>query len=387
MKILHVFTILGTAKSFFDGQFKYLADEGGYEIHVVSDSEPDEDFNKKNGVKYHRISIARRIDLRADMKTITDLRRLIKKEKYDAIIGHTPKGALVAMTAGWLGGVKNRIYYRHGYIHTTAKGARRLLLTNVERFTSSLSTKIVNVSESVSSIALKESLNNARKQMLIGSGTCGGIDTKSLFNPDLLNPHELQSLRKELGIGEKDFVAGYCGRICKEKGIRELIDGFNSFQDRHREVTAKLLLIGSFDTRDILPDKYRLEIENNENILYVGKKDKSELPKLYALMQVCLLPSYREGFPTCVLEASAMRIPVLVSKSHGCIDSIRENITGEYIDLSAQGVAKGLESMLNQDKRNRLGEEGRNFAVKNFDHSEMWPKVLSFYQTNFYQGK
>ncbi len=37
-------------------------------------------------------------------------------------------------------------------------------------------------------------------------------------------------LKANLGIGKPDIVFGFCGRICNDKGIPELVNAFNMFQ-------------------------------------------------------------------------------------------------------------------------------------------------------------
>ena len=94
------------------------------------------------------------------MSSIARLVALINKEKFDIVVGHTPKGAMVAMIAAKLAGVKSRIYYRHGLIYTTAIGAMRWLLKTVEQCTAALATNIINVSPSLSKLAVKDRLNS-----------------------------------------------------------------------------------------------------------------------------------------------------------------------------------------------------------------------------------
>ena len=80
-----------------------------------------------------------------------------------------------------------------------------------------------------------------------------------------------------------------------------------------------------------------------------------------------------------VLEASAMQVPVLVSRSHGCIDSIVEHVTGEYVDTTAQGISAGLEKMKDTDLRINLGVEGRERVLRYYDYCVMWPLVSDLY--------
>lgn len=382
MKVLHVFTLLTTPESFFYGQFGYLA-EHGHEIHLVTDDEEDIEFSRRNHIIYNRIPIIRAISPMGDIGTIKKLMQLIRREKYDAVFGHTPKGAMVAMIAAKLAGVKTRVYYRHGLIYTTAKGLKRSILKTVERLTAACATHIVNVSPSLSKLAVKDHLNSDRKQTVIGLGTCGGIDTINIFNPTKVSQEKVSVLRHTLGIPDNAYVVGFCGRLCHDKGIIELIEGFRLFQKAQPDIVARLPLVGPYDARDILPSHVKDEIEASHSIIAPGSVSHHFLPDYYSLMDVFVFPSYREGFGMTVLEASAMRIPVLVSRSHGCVDSIRENITGCYIDITSQSIASGLSDMLVPQLRQRLGNAGRDFVTENFERTRMWPRILDLYKQFF----
>lgn len=382
MKSLHVFTLFVTAASFFDGQYGYLI-KNGEQIDVAASTSDATEFNRSNGTRFIPITIARSISPLTDLRTIRQLREIIKNEKYDAVFGHTPKGAMVAMFASLLAGVKVRVYYRHGLIYTTAHGIRRFILKVVEQFTALCATYIVNVSPSLSKLAIKDKLNSDAKQTVFGMGTCGGIDTVDTFNPAKVSHNEVSALRHTLGIPDSAFVVGFCGRLCRDKGIIELIEGFKLFREAHPDIDVRLLLVGSYDTRDILPQNIKDEIKSSPLIISPGSVSHNYLPNYYSLMDVFVFPSYREGFGMTVIEASAMCLPILVSRSHGCVDSIHEDVTGRYIDLTPQSIASSLTEMLNPQLRQRLGEAGRNFVTKNFERTAMWPTILDFYKELF----
>lgn len=374
MRTLHVFTILGTPKAFFDGQFRFLADHG-FDQHLITADPEDPQFSERNRLTYHQSEVARKIDIAADIRAIRDIRRYIRREGIQAVFGHTPKGAMVAMIAARLAGVRKRIYYRHGLIYTTAHGPKRFILKSVERLTSFLATDIINVSPSLSALAVTDRLNGPRKQRVIGSGTCGGIDASELFNPDKLSPEEIVALKKKYGISEEDFVFGFCGRLCRDKGIPELIDAFALFRARHPEIPCKLLLVGRFDERDALTDEQKAAIIDNEAIISTGGLPHEALPAHYALMGCFVFPSHREGFGMTVIEASAMQRPVLVSKAHGCVDTIIPDKTGLYIGLSPEEICEGMERMLDPDLRRRLGAGGRAHVLHHFDQNILRPQI------------
>lgn len=380
MKLIHVFSIFGTAESFFDGQFKYLTDQG-YEIVVVSSDAPNTDaFCKRNGVRFVPLNIPRSVSPMAIVKAVKSICSLIRKEKADAVFGHTPVGALCAMIAARLCGVKNRVFYRHGLIYTTMKGLKHTIFKAEEKFVASLATSVINVSHSLSKLAVADGLNEAEKQYVIGHGTCGGIDAQNIFNPSLVDADKLLFIKKKLGLNDADIVFGFCGRICNDKGIPELVDAFELFQKLHSNIKAKLLFIGRFDTRDGISEEKKQQIESNSDIVISGHIDKVEIPYYYSMLDVFVFPSHREGFGMCVVEASAMEKPILDSRAHGCVDAIVEHETGEYIDLSADGICKGMELMLDEELRGKLGKSGRKRVLEWYDFQVMWPLVSDLYK-------
>ena len=380
MKLIHVFSIFGTAESFFDGQFKYLTDQG-YEIVVVSSDAPNTDaFCKRNGVRFVPLNIPRSVSPMAIVKAVKSICSLIRKEKADAVFGHTPVGALCAMIAARLCGVKNRVYYRHGLLYTTMKGLKHTIFKAEEKFVASFATSVINVSHSLSKLAVADGLNEAEKQYVIGHGTCGGIDAQNIFNPSLVDADKLLFIKKKLGFNDADIVFGFCGRICNDKGIPELVDAFELFQKLHSNIKAKLLFIGRFDTRDGISEEKKQQIESNSEIVISGHIDKVEIPYYYSMLDVFVFPSHREGFGMCVVEASAMEKPILDSRAHGCVDAIVEHETGEYIDLSADGICKGMELMLDEELREKLGKSGRKRVLEWYDFQVMWPLVSDLYK-------
>lgn len=379
MKLIHVFSIFGTAESFFDGQFKYLTDQG-YEIVVVSSDAPNTDaFCRRNGVRFVPVNIPRSVSPGAIIKAVKFLCSLIRKEKADAVFGHTPVGALCAMIAARLCGVKNRVYYRHGLIYTTMQGVKRTIFKTEEKFVASLATSVINVSHSLSKLAVVDGLNKAKKQYVIGHGTCGGIDAQNIFNPSLIDQAKLAELKKRFGLADVDIIFGFCGRICNDKGIPELVDAFELFQKQHADIKSKMFFIGDLDTRDGISGDKKRQIESNKDIVISGYIDKTDIPYYYSLLDVFVFPSHREGFGMCVVEASAMEKPILDSRAHGCVDAIVEHETGEYIELSADGICKGMEQMLDAELRGRLGKNGRKRVLAWYDFKVMWPSVSDLY--------
>ena len=380
MKQIHIFTVFTTPEAFFDGQFKYLSDQGEKIILVSSFTERAVSFAKRNGIRFVPIEMPRAMAPRAILKAIRTIIQLIKQEKPNAVFGHTPVGALCAMIAAKWCGVKNRVYYRHGVIYTTMKGVKREIFRLEEKFVASLATSIINVSHSLNRLAVNDKLNADKKQYTIGHGTCGGIDTQNIFNPGLIDAQNKAERAKKLGIENANIVFGFCGRICVDKGVPEMVEGFMKLRKLHPELKAKLLLIGVMDERDILPQTIKNIISSCKDIVITGWVNKVDIPYFYSLLYVFVFPSHREGFGMCAIEASAMEKPLLVSHTHGVEDTIVEHETGEYVDLNAESICQGMERMLDNSLRELMGKAGRKMVLDWYYCRVMWPQVSELYK-------
>jgi glycosyltransferase involved in cell wall biosynthesis len=209
----------------------------------------------------------------------------------------------------------------------------------------------------------------------LGKGTCGGIDTQKKYNPALINPEKLAAYRAQYGLSESDYVIGYTGRLVRDKGIIELLQAFDRLPE---ELHAKLLLVGMFEERDALPDNIQDRIRNDQRIAFAGLID-TNMEYFYAMMNVYVLASYREGFPIGVLEAQAMQIPVLTTKATGCIDSIIENETGLYITHDVEDIAQKIQSIREYKD---MGKNGRTWVTSCFDNSVVWKDIENLYLEN-----
>lgn len=376
--ILHVVNISFVIPYFLGKQINWFTEKGYKEYIVCSSSEELEDFSKEYNFEYKEIDILRKITIGKDLKAVYETYQYIKEIKAEVVIGHTPKGGLIAMLAAWLARVPIRIYLRHGLVYETSHGLKHALLINIDRLVSRLATKIVCVSPSVAQRSIEDGLNSESKQTVLSHGTCNGIDIER-FHKDAVDSKDTKLLKEKLDINDSDFVIGFAGRLVRDKGIVELIRAYQAIRMQRQNV--KLMLVGMLEIRDALPEDVVKTIKEDKGIISTGYVGYATIEKYYALMDVFVLPSYREGFPTSVLEASAMEIPVITTRATGCCDSIVDGETGYFVGHDANELEAAIMKLYNSvELRGKMGMAGRMMVVENFRNEIVWKEIEKLYQ-------
>ncbi|GEN66729.1 glycosyltransferase family 4 protein [Chryseobacterium rhizosphaerae] len=369
-KVLHIVTVSFVINHFFGKQFKYLSKKTNNDYYLGC-TPSEEFFQLAEPLEYtpFAVDVTRNISPITDLKAIYKIYKFIKKNNIEIVVGHTPKGGMVSMIAAALSGVKTRIYFRHGIIYETSTGLKRFLLQNIDRLSGTLATEVVCVSNSVKAISEADHLNARSKNIVLGLGTCNGIDTENKFNPEKQDEYLIKDIRNNTKITDKDFVIGYVGRLVKDKGINELIEAWKTLREEYDHI--KLLLVGPIEERDSISEESKRMIENDPRIINTGFVLNAA--PYFKLMDVFVLPTYREGFPTVSLEASSMNLPVLITKATGCTESIIENKTGVFIKNNAEDIIEKIEFYIENPEMKQLhGDSGRSFVRENFEETKVW---------------
>lgn len=381
LKVLEIINLFSSAKIFIGGQFRYFK-ENGVDMHLICSPDPYLDtFAKEQQIKsYEAIELNRQLSPMKDLAALYRICKFIKRNKVNVLIGHQPKGTLLTVLAGRIMGVPKIILFAHGTFYETETGLRKAIFINLERFLSFFSHKIVCVSPFVMQIREELKIDLPGKRVILGSGTCGGIDTESKYNPDLIRKDQFQNLQTGYGLLPSDFVIGFSGRLVRDKGIMELVDAYRILVDKHPGKSIKLLLVGDYEERDAIPESYVNIIDGDPNIIKTGFI-REGMEYYYPLMSVLVLPSYRDGFGLSLIEASAMQVPVLASDITGCRDAIKENVSGHYIKIEPSDIASKIEMYFEAGLAATIGKSGRQWVREHFDHEVIWPHMLEVLQS------
>lgn len=365
-KICYVVTIPLTIRAFFIPQLRYLA-ANGFDVTVVCSDDGAIGAELGDTVHFHGIEIPRGISAAGSMRAISQLGAFFKEQEFDLIQYSTPNAALYAAIAAKQAGCAVRNYHLMGNRFLGSQGLGRLFLKALDKMACGLSTSIECVSRSNLELGAVEGVYPKEKATVVWNGSSGGVDLKRFDHRR--REAWRRELRQALGYAEDDFIFGFVGRITRDKGVNELLEAFFQLDD-----DSRLFLIGSLEDNGTLdPALWQKAMDAPGVQIHAPSK---EVERYYALIDVLVLPSYREGFGNVVIEAAAMGTPAIVSEIPGPIDAIVAGETAISVPpRDADGLAAAMKQMRQCDVR-QMGTAAAAFAEQSFDSDVLCRKIL-----------
>jgi len=372
-KKFFIITTVPDSFIFFKGQIQIL--KQNFDVQMVSS--PGKNFKifcKEEGVIGHKIGMQRGISLIKDIKSLINMSILFYKNKPSYIHGNTPKAGLISMIAGWILRVPHRIYYIHGLRYEGESGLKKRILLYMEKASCYFASDIFAVSFGIKKTIVKDRITS-KKINIIHYGSINGIDCK-YFSP--MNPN-ITCIKRNFDFEGNEFVFGYVGRVVADKGINELVTSFISINKIHNN--TKLVLVGPYEEffNPLDSDKIN-EINHHPDIIKVDFQN--DVRPFYNLFDAFIYPSFREGFGISIIEALAMKLPVVASDISGCNEIISHNENG--ILVKKKSINELLLSMndliANPIKYSKYANSGRDSVIEKYSQDEVWKKTLKAYK-------
>lgn len=374
VNVVHVTTIDLSVRFLLWNQIKFLR-EAGFNVSTICSNGRWVEEIRQNGFSVETIEMKRGISPGSDLIALWKLIRYFKKMKFDIVHTHTPKPGFFGQIAAKMSGVPIIVntlhgFYFHDYMHP---GLRRFYIT-LEKMAAICSDVILSQSQEDIQTALKKGICGVEKIRHLGNG----IDVQR-FDRANVDAQLVNQKRCEFDLPSDARVIGFVGRLVAEKGIPELLQAARIVAQHIPAL--RLLIIGPIDEdksdalRPVIAQDYGL----SDRCIFAGLRQ--DMPELYSLMDVFVLPSHREGFPRSPMEASSMGIPCVVTDIRGCRETVEQGRNGILVPLgNFRRLADAIVELLtDRERAKKMGEEGRRMARERFDEQIVFEKVKNEY--------
>jgi len=164
------------------------------------------------------------------------------------------------------------------------------------------------------------------------------------------------------------FAFVLIGRLLWDKGVGEYVDAARTLRARFPQARFQLLGPVGVDNPSAISREEVAAWEREGVIEYLG--ETADVRPFVADADCVVLPSYREGVPRTLMEASAMGRPIVATDVPGCREVVENGVNGLLCEArSAASLTAQLAAMLeiNRPGREKMAALGRKKIEKEFD--------------------
>jgi glycosyltransferase involved in cell wall biosynthesis len=291
------------------------------------------------------------------IRYLTELVKILRKNKIDIIQSHLFGSNLYCSLAGMLCRVKV-ISTFHGFVDTGKgnfiKKKLKFKIINIG------SQRIVFVSDKLRKHFLDDGGVSLEKSLTINNG----VDTESFkIKRD-------SSIREKFGIRPENILIGTLGNIRYAKGYEYFLKAAKIIHDKISG--CRFVIAGEASGKlyfDLLALRKKLELE--EVFFFYGFCD--DAANYLNNLNCFVLSSITEGFSISTVQAMACGLPIVVTKSGGPEEIIKDEVSGLYSDPKNEvDLANQILRLINDSSlRNKVANNAFQQANINYPIEKM----------------
>ncbi len=179
------------------------------------------------------------------------------------------------------------------------------------------------------------------------------------------------ALRAELGLPQDKFVLLFVGTLWKYKGVLELLEALQQLDDEN----VLTVFIGEGPLRERLISTSRAAIRS------LGQQPNPVVRAYMVAADALVLPSYREGLPTVLVEAGAAGLPVIASQQGGIPELISDKTGFPLPEISAAAILRALAQLRNNPTQAQArAEQLQAHIYRHYDAGQNAQTLLEYYR-------
>lgn len=178
-------------------------------------------------------------------------------------------------------------------------------------------------------------------------------------------------IRSKYGLGTKDVVIIYTGKIIEEKGVSILFEACNDLFGKYPNL--KLLLVGAGNETYIKRCQDELKSEYSNRVVWAGFQDNKDLPAFYSASDLGVWPLQES---TAMNDAAACNLPFIANHEIGVKVRLSNKNALLYKKGNASDLAKQIRKLLDApQERKAMGKRGRELMEQKLN----WRSVVEEY--------
>lgn len=373
MKKILLLSPTGSIHSRFNTANIKAIDKLGYELHLLANFEngpgpegKNEAFAKsciEQGYFVHNFPFSRGGALK-NIAYVSELKKFLRKEKFDIVHAHTETGGLLLRLASSAKGPSRFIYTAHGM--SFWKGCplkNRLIYKTIEWWICGGMDKNLGMNQ--------EEIDVLRKWNSKTAAYVHGIGLNLERFQKTGRPRE--EVRAEFGLKADDKFIVSVGELDDNKNHITVIKALAMLEHKN----FKYVVCGVGPNKEML-EKYAQERGLGEKVILAGYR--SDIPDILNAADIFLFPSFHEGMPVAALEAMACGLPLICSKIRGNVDIVKDGENGFLFEPEDfMTLALLLEKLFCNPKQALLFGEKNKEIVKDYSLDSLIKELIKIY--------
>lgn len=314
----------------------------------------------KEGIKIYPIRMSRKPNRIINLLGLYQLWRLMGAEKFDIVHTHTSVGGFLGRIAAKARRVPVVLWSIHGWAFNYPMGTvSKKFLQMIERFLDFFTDHYVAVSRNMMEVGIQGSITTPEKVSVIYHGI--EVDKYAGWDSD-------NNLKKDLGIEEGVSVVGNIGRFEPQKAVDDFLKAARIVKNKTPNVN--FLVVGDGPLRNDM-GKLSMQLGIKDVVLFTGWK--KNLKEYIGIMDIICMPSLWEALPFLLLEAMAMKKPIVATSVGGIPEVVDNGKTGILIPPSRpEDMARAIINLIgNKRIAEEMGEAGKQRVRQLFSIEQM----------------
>ena len=300
-----------------------------------------------------------------DYSLIWRLRRYMREHQIDLVHTHLIHADLYGTLAAKAAGISTIISSRHN----DDRFRRHRVLIWLNRLLAHWQTKIIVISDWVGRFLQEVEGIPAEKIARIHYG---------------LDPAPIEALadpayvRQQFNIPADAPVIGTIGRLTAQKGQIYLLQAASLLKKEFPNL--RVIIIGDGELRGELEARTKA-LDITTQVIFTGSRDHRETLRLLSGMDMFVFPSLWEGFGLVLLEAMALKKPIVASNVSAIPETVRHKETGLLVlPENSEQLADAITELLqNSFLSNEMGISGYRRLQQDFSVNAMLARTTSLY--------
>ena len=172
-------------------------------------------------------------------------------------------------------------------------------------------------------------------------------------------------VRRELGVGQDEFVLLFVGQHIWEKGTRFIIDTL----ERVKDLPFRMFFVGTGYAADEMKRLVREKGLESKTTFTGVLTDRAQIKKYYAAADLFLFPSLYDNAPLVVREAAALHTPAVMIQNSTAATILQDGFNGFLIENNVDSFESKLRALAaDRDLVRRVGVEASHTIVRSWEN-------------------